>query len=173
MKVSADGFEFDFTDAVDAFVFDEKNPASPRFHGLSHAMKAVDLVVELPTDYLFVEAKDFYNPDEYAKSDHFSFLREGLKYKYRDSFLYRWAEDKVDKPIRFICLLTLDNALVSQLNKELRRQLPPGKAAARWEREIAASCVVVNPARWNKNFPKWPVTCPGGGAPFVSSGVVA
>lgn len=173
MKVSADGFEFDFTDAVDAFVFDDKNPASPRFHGLSHAMKAVDLVVELLTDYLFVEVKDFHGPDDYTEDKCFDHLRERLKYQYRDTFLYRWAEDKVDKPIRYICLLTLDNALLSRMNKELRAQLPPGKAAPRWMREIACSCVVVNSERWNRNFPKWPVTCPGGGAPIAAVGVVA
>jgi hypothetical protein len=47
MKVQSDGFEFDFTDAVDAFVFDQKDKTHPHYHGLSHAMKAVDLVVEL------------------------------------------------------------------------------------------------------------------------------
>lgn len=171
MKVSADGFDFDFTDAVDAFVFDEKDPASPQFHGLSHAMKAVDVVVELPMDYLFVEAKTFQGPDDYTKDKAFDHLRERLKYKYRDTFLYRWAEEKVDKPIRYICLLTLDNALISRMNKELQRQLPPGKAA-RWKKEIAGSCVVVNPERWNRNFPRWPVTCPGDGGAAVAAGPV-
>lgn len=65
MKIEADGFEFQFTNAVDAFRFDEKDKAKPHFHGLSHAMKAVDLVVELPTDYLFIEVKDFHAADDY------------------------------------------------------------------------------------------------------------
>ena len=65
MKVRADGFEFDFPDALEAFVFDEKDKTNPRFHGLSHAMKAVDLVVELPGDTLFIEVKDFHAPDDY------------------------------------------------------------------------------------------------------------
>ena len=48
MKIACDGFEFDFTDAVNVFVFDEKDKAKATYHGLSHAMKAVDLIVELP-----------------------------------------------------------------------------------------------------------------------------
>jgi len=57
MKIQCDGFEFDFTDALDVFVFDEQNQASPHYHGLSHAMLAVDLIVEFPDYYLFVEVK--------------------------------------------------------------------------------------------------------------------
>lgn len=125
MRVSADGFEFDFTDAVDAFIFDEKDKHLPTYHGLSHAMKAVDIVVELENGYLFVEVKDFHNPNEYQDKNHFNHLTEVLKYKYRDSFLYRWAENKVEKPIYYLCLLTLDNALTSRMNKEIRIQLPP------------------------------------------------
>ncbi|MGB5157331.1 hypothetical protein [Desulfobacterium sp. N47] len=64
MKVNTDGFEFDFTDAIDAFVFDEKDNSKQTYHGLSHAMKAVDLIVELENEYLFVEVKDFHAPNE-------------------------------------------------------------------------------------------------------------
>lgn len=38
MKIEADGSEFDFQDALDAFVFDEKDRSSPGYHGLSHAL---------------------------------------------------------------------------------------------------------------------------------------
>ena len=65
MKVKADGFEFEFPEALEAYVFDEKDKAAARYHGLSHAMKAVDLVVELPNDTLFIEVKDFHAPDDY------------------------------------------------------------------------------------------------------------
>lgn len=65
MRVEADGFAFDFPDALHAFRFDEQDKTQPHFHGLSHAMKAVDLVVELPENYLFIEIKDFHAPDDY------------------------------------------------------------------------------------------------------------
>ena len=41
MKIDADGFSFDFTDAINAFVFDEKDKSKPTYHGLP--MKAVEL----------------------------------------------------------------------------------------------------------------------------------
>lgn len=157
MIITVDGFEFDFQDAVDVFIFDEQDKGKVSFHGLSHAMKAVDLVVELEHDYLFIEVKDFHTPDDYKNGSYFNHLRESLKYKYRDSFLYRWAENKVDKPIRYLCLLTLDNALISRMNKEIRKQLPTGQPISRWQRAMAHSSVVLNENRWNENFPKWQV----------------
>lgn len=170
MRIEADGFEFHFPDALDAFCFDEKDKTKSHFHGLSHAMKAVDLVIELPTDYLFIEIKDFNAADDYnfkhaldaaqrkERQACFSHLRDVLKHKFRDSWLYRWSEGKIDKPIRYLCLLTLDNALLSVMSQELRRQLPVGAAGPRWTGSLAQSCAVVNLERWNANFPRWPVT---------------
>ena len=101
---------------------------------------------------------DFYSPDDYKNGDCFNHLRNVLKYKYRDTFLYRWAERKIDKPVRYICLLALENALISRMNKEIRIQLPLSRPVERWERSIVDSCVVLNEERWNHNFPKWPVS---------------
>lgn len=169
MKIAVGGFEFDFTDALDAFVFDDAT------HGLSHAMKAVDLVVELEENYLFVEVKDFESPDEYAPESvtdetgsadqrkSLNHLKQRLKYKFRDSYLYRLAERRIDKPVRYLCLLTLENALLSVLNKELKADLPVGRAGPRWHDELARSCTVLNLERWNRNFPKWPVKRLAGG----------
>ncbi len=157
MKLSVDGFDFDFLEALDAFVFDETDKTKPTYHGLSHAMKAVDIIVELENYYLFIEVKDFFSPEEYQGKEHFNHLKNVLKYKYRDTFLYRWAEQKIDKPIHYLCLLTLENALISRMNKAIRSELPWGKPIGRWERSIVDRCVVLNEERWNKNFPKWPV----------------
>lgn len=168
MKIEADGFSFDFTDAVGVMVFDEKDKNKPNYHGVH--MKAVDIVVELTNAYLYVEMKKFPDPelpdalvaanDEEVKSrrDHFKWLKNYLKYKYRDSYLYRHAEEKVDKPIHYICLLTLENAQNVAMRKALVRELPVGKASRRWQREIVTSCQVVNLAKWNENFPKWLAT---------------
>ena len=170
MRIEADGFAFDFTDALDVFCFDEKDKTKPHFHGLSHVMKAVDLVVELPTDYLFIEMKDFHAVDDYdfkramdsaqrtERQVCFSHLRDVLRDKFRDTWLYRWAEQKTDKPIHYLCLLTLDNALLSLMRKELQRQLPAGAAGPRGSNALAQTRTVVNIERWNANFPKWPVT---------------
>lgn len=167
MTIDADGYRFDFSDAVTAFVFDETDPGQPTFHGAP--MKAVDLVVELTDAYLFVEVKDYQDPDEFdvqlAKDDEdkkhrrqtYKWLKNYLKYKYRDSYLYRHAEEKCDKPIHYLVLINLENALNTALGKALRSELPVGKKSKRWTRELAKSCQVVDVARWNKNFPKWPV----------------
>lgn len=168
MKIDADGFSFDFTDAINAFVFDEKDKSKPSYHGLP--MKAVDIVAEFSDAYIFVEMKDLHDPDSYnemladgeedgkTKRANFKWLKNYLKYKYRDTYIFRHAEDKADKPIHYICLLTFDNALNTRLQKSLKQELPVGKASKRWRREIASSCHVLNVDRWNSNFPKWPVT---------------
>lgn len=159
MKITFDGFEIEFSDAKDILLFDQSDSGQPTFHGLSHTMKAVDLVVEFDAFYLFVEAKDFYDPSQCKDVAPPVGLVDSLKYKFRDTFLYRWAEDRLDKPVKFVCLLTLDNALVSRVGKELRCQLPHGKPVNRWQREVATGCVVVNVDRWNDNFPNWPAIC--------------
>jgi hypothetical protein len=156
-KVACDGFEFDFTDALEAFVFDEKAKSSPHYHGLSHAMKAVDIVVELPSRYLFVEVKDFHEPDSYHDDEHLAHLLKSLQYKYRDSWLYRWCEGKTDKPITYLCLLELENALLTQFGKELRRQIPVKTAGPRWCNNISDACIALNFVLWNARFPAWPV----------------
>jgi hypothetical protein len=170
MRIQADGFEFDFPGALDAYVFDEQAKTAPRFHGLSHAMKAVDLVVEMPNDTLFIEIKDFHAPDDYnfkaATSDGektqrrqlVNHLMNVLVHKFRDTWLYRWSERPAgapDKPVRYLCLLTLDNGLLGVLNKELRQTLPIGMAGPGWQRELGVGCAVLNPQRWATTFPAW------------------
>jgi hypothetical protein len=173
MKVRTDGFEFDFPGALEAYVFDEKDKAQPRFHGLSHAMKAVDLIVELPTDTLFIEVKDFHAPDDYdfraaltddergTRRKSLNHLRDVLVHKFRDTWIYRWSERPIgslEKPVRYMCVLTLDNGLLGVVNKEVNLALPKSLAGPRWQREIAHACVVLNPQRWNSAFPAWPLS---------------
>jgi hypothetical protein len=168
MIIETDGFIIDFTDAIDAFVFDEKDSKKATFHGAP--MKGVDIMVELVDAYLFVELKDYDDASAYdialAVSDEdkkekgraFKWLKNYLKYKYRDTYLYRHAELKVEKPIHYICLVTFDNALNSRMKKELRKELPVGKSSQRWQLELANSCQVVNFETWNRNWStKWPV----------------
>jgi hypothetical protein len=136
MRIEADGFAFDFTDALDAFIFDEKDRSKPTFHG--QPMKEVDVVAEFEGAYVYVEVKDFDDPEIYngksaddidetdlrTRHDHFKWLKNYLKYKYRDSYLFRHAENKVDKPIHYICLLNFDNALNVRMKKALSQELP-------------------------------------------------
>lgn len=158
MILQEGNLEFDFTDALDGYKFDESDKDKEHFHGLSHCMKAVDFIIELETDYLFVEVKDFHNPGQYNDDRSFKDLKNKLKIKLRDSLLYKFGEAQLDKPVRYLCLMTLDDALNSRLMKELKRIIPEGiPPATSWTRPLADSCIVANIERWNSNFPKWEV----------------
>ena len=166
--VKADGFEFRFTDALDAFIFDETDSTMPTFHGAP--MKGVDIVAEFDEAYVYVELKDYDDPSicdvigaatdgqKHSRQESFKWLKNYLKYKFRDSYLYRHAEQKVEKPVHYVCLITFDNALNSRMQKSLKQELPVGRPSRRWVQALATSCHVVNIDKWNENFPKWPVT---------------
>jgi DUF917 family protein len=163
MIVIADGYQLNFEKALSAFVFDEKSATSPHFHDAP--MKAVDVIAEFEEYYLFIEIKEFDNPEEFAPSgkvgapsehqEHFKWLKNYLKYKFRDTFLFRYAEDKVDKPVYYLCLLNFEDALNSHMKKVLSRELPTGKASSRWSKELASKCQVINENAWRRNFPEW------------------
>lgn len=157
MILQEGNLKFNFTNAVDGFKFDETDKNNEHYHGLSHCMKAVDFIVELETDYLLVEVKDFHDPEQYNDSESFKKLKNNLKTKLRDSLLYRFAEDQLDKPVRYLCLMTLEDALNSRLMKEIKRIIPEGISSKRWKRPLVKSCIVANINRWNRNFPKWKV----------------
>lgn len=167
MKVEADGYLIDFTDATDVFKFDETDKSKSSYHGVT-ALKAVDIIAEFKHNYVFVEIKEYDNSEEFDESktsdetesktrrDHFKWLKNYLKYKYRDTLLYRHAENKVDKPIHYLCLLNFDNALNSKMAESLKNELPTGKKSNRWVNEISKSCNAINLSQWNRAFPKWP-----------------
>ena len=135
-------------------------------HGLSHCMKAVDFIVELPDRYLFIELKD---PQEGPPTGLREFLEKlkgdaldgELVYKYRDSFLYEWASGRADKPVHFLVLIALDSldkAALMARKRQLDRKLPlRGPQSVLWPRPIVASCGVFNLRSWNERFPDYPV----------------
>lgn len=157
MIIQEDDLEFNFSDAIDAIKFDDHE------HALTHCMKAVDFIVELSEAYLFVEVKDpshpkalIHNVEEFQENINSGKLREDLVKKYRDSFVYRWAEEKLEKPIHFLSLITIEEALLRNFQDELHQNLP-FTGPVRWIRPIVQSCHVINIDAWNRNFPKWPV----------------
>ena len=148
-------------DALNARRFDDES------HGLSHCMKAVDIVVELPEMYLFMEFKDPDNPEtrpenrrEFIQEFQSGELDEELKYKYRDSFLYEWAAGRADKPVRFYVLVALEELTTVNLQSRtqgLRSKLPVGGPSS-WIRPIAEDCAMFNLASWNERFPNFQVS---------------
>lgn len=66
MKLRERDLEIDFTDAIDAIVFDQMKSNQPNYHGIAE-MHRVDFVVELEAAILFVEVKDPGNPRAQAE----------------------------------------------------------------------------------------------------------
>ena len=155
LQVTVDG-------EVGAWKFDDES------HGLSHCMKAVDLIVEFPDRYLFLEFKDPQHPDapqenraEFIKEFTGGELDEKLKYKYRDSFLYEWASGRANKPIYFYVLIaddTLDSACLLNRKEALEKILPlKGPKSRLWTKRIVEECLVFNIESWNRWLPQYPL----------------
>ncbi|MDO4582858.1 MAG: hypothetical protein Q4D62_02030 [Planctomycetia bacterium] len=150
-----DGFSINFGNAR-AFIFDEKNKTSDHFHGMP--MKAVDIIVEEDTCDFYIELKDYSSPERRNESkpeDFRKHLREYLKYKFRDTFLYRYAEGRIPKEIHYLCLVEADPAMTQHMTQELKKELPLGMGP-RWKQPLASSCFVINLKTWNHLFPQWP-----------------
>lgn len=140
----------------------------PATHGLSHCMKAVDFVVELPDKIYFVELKDPDNPlaRPEARAEFALKLKSGtldgeLQRKYRDTFLYEWASNRADKPIYYVVLLAmeaLDHTALLARTDALKKQLPlAGPTGKPWARPFVAGCAVMNIAAWNKTLHAMPI----------------
>ena len=163
MAVLEEGdLRIDVSDALSARKFDDES------HGLSHCMKAVDFIVELEDRYLFIEVKDPDDPaSEPERSRDFvetfrkGELDEDLKYKYRDSFLYEWANGRADKPILYLALIAHDGLSGNMLNRraeQIRRKLPlRGPANQDWQRPFVSGVGVFNVDSWNRRYPHRPV----------------
>lgn len=137
-------------------------------HGLSQCMKAVDFIVEEPHRVLYIEFKDPDHPRAemqdkagFIESYQSGKLKEQLKYKYRDSFIYEWASKNCSKPIHYFVLIaseSIDEAGLLTLNDQLSRSLPVGiRSSTPWKRPIANECIVFNINSWNRHLPNYPV----------------
>lgn len=138
-------------------------------HGLSCCMKAVDFIVELDNLTYFIEFKDPDNPNAQLK-DRTKFIKNftsgeldnDLKLKYRDSWLYEYAEGRADKPIYYLVLLgasTLSDTDLLARTDQLKSKLPMnGPAGREWQRPFVKGCAVMNLASWNKRFTHMPAS---------------
>lgn len=173
-QVVADGYMFDFTDAVlDAYVFD-----SPEYNGVQNKMKSVDIVAEFPHEYLFIELKK-YRPerggmefrcplwgdksliisqcplgadDNKRVKATIKRISHDLRRKYFDTFLYFFAENKLgDKQVNYICVVEgCEAAQILHLNRILSNIIPQRiPAQSHWVRPIMNNLAVVNVDEWN------------------------
>lgn len=124
-------------------------------HGLSHCMKAVDFVVELDDRVLYIELKDPEHPRATEKerknfqkslSEQTESLMRALTTKARDTFLYQFGLDRVDKPVYYVVLIgveSLDSAALSHLTDSLKHQIPVlGPEKRPWKRPFIQSAAV-------------------------------
>lgn len=138
-------------------------------HGLSHCMKAVDFIVDLEDRTYFVEFKDPENPNaspkhsaEFLKKFMSGAIDSDLKTKFRDSWLYEYAEGRAKKPIYYLVLIgasTLSDADLITRTDALTRQIPMNGPADRpWKKPFVAGCAVMNLAAWNKTLAHMPAS---------------
>ncbi len=122
-------------------------------------MSAVDFIVDYPTFDLFVEVKDPDDPSaprervaKFAAKLSDNRLLTSLARKYRDSWIYRWAEGHGDKPINYAVLLqlgTLDHAQMIRLAERLGAQLPKHHAPT-WTQGFVGHVAFFNMTEWNR-----------------------
>lgn len=164
LTLNEERFEFDFPDAKELYKFDEKDKLSPTYHGAP--MQAVDVMAEFPSFQLWIEIKEFQaaeievmkkEGDQQKKGNNVhnkAHLTKNLKHKFRDTFLYRFCEDKLDKPIVYVCLTNFDDALNLFYRKELQQHIPAGLCSKRWKRHLLdkSHIFVVNTAAWQRTM---------------------
>ena len=127
-------------------------------------MKAVDIVAEFKDKIFFIEMKDYRDEeDQFVESEMMSeeekkqkkealkWLKNYLKYKFRDTYLYRYAEAGTPKKdIHYICLLSLSSGVLQTVKNQLKQELPIGKKGKRWNRSLATTCQVIDVDGWNR-----------------------
>jgi len=132
-------------------------------HGLSHCMKAVDFVIETPAARIFLEIKDPYQSgrSDVVRAYTEKLLRNSLDselcYKYRDSWLYLFADGNQREPSYYFILIALDelssDALVNR-SQSLGKKIPLRGPRGDWSRPFVDQCFMFNLEGWNRNFPQ-------------------
>lgn len=158
MRVEIEGYSFDFPAAESIVKFDGPE------HRMSSAMKAVDVVIEMPDQRFYIEVKNFdahsaemkregrdVSDKEWQKD-----LRAELVYKFRDSLLYHWCQEKPDKKNIFLFLTDwTDSALLNALMQDLDQRFPRKRHSkiwsTVWQRTFVETLLVLNDHLWNKS----------------------
>lgn len=160
MKKKIEGYHFDFPNAISIRKFDD-----PEMHQMSHTMKAVDVLIDMPECRIFIEIKNYEANRDWKgfltkdkKREAFLDLGFSLKYKYRDSFLYQWCQKKKEKKSIFVFLTDWpNNSQIHSFQNALHWQslFPVQKERDNiwgkvWKRTFIADAIMVNENLWNK-----------------------
>lgn len=164
-KLREKDIEIDFAGALNALRFDQDDRNSPEYHDLRN-MNRVDFVVETEQLIYFIEVKDPSRADlddvkrkPILRKIQSGELEDSYVNKYICTFLFRWAEGKLDKSVRYIVLVTLEAPLLLSLNECLQNRFDRVRRKSnRWIRLPLESCEAHNLDTWNKCYPMWPVS---------------
>lgn len=159
--------QFNFPSALDYEKFDDSTT-----HFLSHCMKAVDFIIELPDRIIFLEVKDPQHPDTLqataTKFEHElrsgTLIQNTLRPKCCDSLLYKLATQDLDlhKPIYYYVLIAMESLgepELMTLTDKLKTRLPIVEDGGRlWKKFSAAGktphflqgCAIFNLTTWNR-----------------------
>lgn len=173
LTLPEDHVEFDFPKATELFKFDESDKNNPHYHGLSHCMKAVDVVGEFDKFQVWIEIKlfpedkqeKFKSEPEKKGSKNNKVLTDyinDIKTKYKDTYLYRLCEGKTSTPIFYIFLTNLSDDLCSICQSNISQTLPCGNPIPkRWRSELLDKDLfqVTNFDSWNRNLNSTLGTC--------------
>ena len=154
--------EVAFSGAKSVWKFDDAS------HRLSYCMKAVDFIVELDNEYIFVEIKDPENPYAHATTSaqwisdfETGQINDELISKFRDSFIYEWASGRANKPVSYFVLIAISGQHAGTLGpkiSDLRRRLPSGVPPdTTWVKPVAHDCRIFNIQSWNSHLPGFPI----------------
>ena len=180
VQVEKDFHRFHFADALDAFVFDEGDQTKLNCHG-AKMMTKVDILGNFEHFELYLEIKEYYNDEDTeceivhkgqrdTPADQFRFHKNVLKYKFRDTLLYRYVAGKVHKPIKYFVLAYLKTPELHRIEELLNHELPvnipdlmqelknkPPSNRPLWNQPLVNECKVLNFEKWNKYYPQWRV----------------
>lgn len=171
-QLEAEGFKFEFAkDMIDCIVFDSERHHVPQSH-----LNPVDIIAEFPDEYVFIELKKFkdgkiqfkcplgektkvYTDCPLNKNQQASAaasvkrIAHDLKEKYYHTFIHRYAEGKLEKKVRYICLTEgLMKGEIVRLQQLLESQMPLKKLSNDvFVKPIIAGLAVVDSALWNQN----------------------
>ncbi len=139
-------------------------------HGLSHCMKAVDIVIEEGDDLILLEVKDFDQTAARSRSAPAADARLERDVwawigKFRDSLLYLWAEERCGRHRGCYVVLecrSLDRALRMHLQELFERCLPafsrlPRSVVNEWKRIPVHRCAVLDVKEWNRRMSRFPI----------------
>ncbi len=159
--------QFNFPTALSHEKFDDAAT-----HFLSHRMKAVDFIIELPDQIIFLEVKDPQHPaatpDATLKFEgdlrSGVLIKESLRPKCCDSLLYKLVTQDIDphKPIYYYVLIALDTLSdpeLVNLTDKLKTRLPIVEDRGAVQAKFTAAgkparfiqgCMIFNLATWNR-----------------------